>query len=1384
MTPSGVPARGQPVDPRDLADALWRRPVAADLPPPAPRAARGDDETGQPSPDPASSRPTGQPGREAESASPRDGARGSPAGAVAAFDGQPVDQPSESPARDQGASARRRSGGGAGARRRRGGWSEPTPPTLESLVTQWREVHQALNVARQWVPSSRDVVLDDEATARHLADGRWRPVYRPVPERRWSLTLVVDDNWTMSVWQSLVPRLVAMLERLGVFEDVRLCYLDTDVGDARDLRLRGSRQAPNGFSPSRLLEPPGRRVVWVLTDGMGTAWRRGLAGRVVWTWARRLPVALLGAVPRSTLRYTGLEENQGLRPVTDGQSIAVPLLEPDPTSLARWAARLTQDGAGGRELPTVLVSPAPPEPGPPAGDGGEAAWGLALPRRQVDAFRSAASAVAFDLATHLAAAPITRSTLRPLLRLVEGPPGRTTAALSELFAHGLLYPVAASSAEETDIAYDFAPGLREHLLPYCSRAETVRVLRTVSADLGPKVPAVRHLADALLDPNGTPIPAVTPDTEDYVAVEALAFGALSGPYLPRARRLQTALAQPLTVAPPSRNVIWGNVPARNPHFTGREDLLQTLRSNLEEGSTALLPEALHGLGGVGKSALAAEYIHRFGHEYELVWWIAAERVAQIEASLVELGRQLDIEAGAEADAAVPAVLEALRRGQPFRRWLLVFDGAEDPRAVRDFFAEGGHILITSRNARWNEVTRGIVADVFRRSESIEMLRSVVGPDGRPRLSEEEAGRIADTLGDLPLALEQARAWRAETGMPADEYIRLVEDNRAVHAGASFDYEYPVQAVLRLALDQLEQNTPDALLLARLLAFLAAVPVRKQLLADGPGTGIRPALLAALREPVELDRAIREIGRYGLARVDTETDSLEMQRLIQTRVIDQIPAGERDAVRNVAHALLASADPGAPDDPRSWLRYAELYPHLLATDAADSRDPRVRETLVNEVIYLFRWGDHERSLELAMQVHETWKQTTGEEAPEMVRLAGWLGRLHHANGHYDEAARINTRTLELCTRVHGEAHPETLLAMGNRVADLVAAGDFHGCLELAEERLRRATQALGPDHPSRLVAAHEVGAALRLVGSYEEARRADEATWSLRATVLGENNIDTLRTLLGLTIDQRETGDYVDAPLRQRRIVERLAEAVGGRRDHIDVLTAQNQLAVALRKAGLHEEALRVARDVRTQLDRRYGRDHPRTIAASLALSAALSADLRNTGNLVEASELAEEALGRCERTFGEAHPHTRAAAVSLALALRHRGDVSRAVEMDRLSLGVLADRLGPGHPYTLAAAANLASDLFAAGEFERARERDEDTIVRCRRTLGDDHPETLLITVNLAQDLRALDRAEEGVRLNGATVERLTRVLGAQHQAVKNATAWMRSDFDIDPELL
>ncbi|WP_434446522.1 FxSxx-COOH system tetratricopeptide repeat protein [Lentzea sp. E54] len=825
--------------------------------------------------------------------------------------------------------------------------------------------------------------------------------------------------------------------------------------------------------------------------------------------------------------------------------------------------------------------------------------------------------------------------------------------------------------------------------------------------------------------------------------------------------------------------IWGNVPPKNPNFTGRVELLEQLGKRLTAGgATAVLPSALHGMGGIGKTQMATEYIYRHLQDYDLIWWIEAARPTQIRAGLTELARQLGLPGASEANTAVPAVREALRVGRPFRRWLLVFDAAESPEEVRRYFpANGpGHVLITSRNPDWAGVARPLELAVFDRAESIELL----GKRG-PEIDEAEASLLAEKLGDLPLALEQAAAWRAVTGMPVREYLRLFDESVAeiLDTSAPTDYELSVAAAWNVSFDELRTRNPAAHQILHICAFFSPEPISRDLFTGVSRVSISPELDAALRDPIKLARAIRDINRYGLAKIDHGNNTLQLHRLVQLVLRNRVMAPQVQAqMRHGAHQLLASLDPNDPESSRHWPRYRELMPHAYASDIVDCDDSWVRQLVINLMRFHFAWGDHEEAARVASRASESFERKLGPTHPQTLEVASRLGFYLWGLGRYTEAARVNQLTLQRRIQVSGEDSEEALALQTNIVMDLRAQGDFAAATKLSDEIYHKSRRLFGEDDPEALSAAYQHALSLRLSGEYLAAAELDEDTVRRRVEILGSDHQKTLGSNASLIVDRREAGEYMRARIEQEKFTELFRARFG--EDNPDYATFAFLLSVARRKDGDHVRAQELSAPALAQLSMVYGADHPTTMACALAHSI----DLRHSGDLRASKKLGEDTFERYRNSLGEDHPHTIAATVDLAVTLRLKGEHADARVLDERALELFRSGIGPNHPYAIIVTINLASDLATLGEIERAIALGQDAVERGERVLGVNHPTVLAGSLNLGHDLRAAGRLEESEPYRGPILDKYRKFLGEAHPGTIAAIKGARADCDIDPMLM
>jgi tetratricopeptide (TPR) repeat protein len=824
--------------------------------------------------------------------------------------------------------------------------------------------------------------------------------------------------------------------------------------------------------------------------------------------------------------------------------------------------------------------------------------------------------------------------------------------------------------------------------------------------------------------------------------------------------------------------IWGYVPPRNPNFTGRDDLIEELRRQLTAGGTAaVLPAALHGMGGIGKTQTAVEYIYRHLDEYDLVWWIQASQPTQIRSSLTDLAKHLSLPGSSEAHAAVPAVLEALRRGHPVRRWLLVFDAADSPETVRKFFPSNGpgEILVTSRNPAWAGVARPLEVSVFRREESKELLRRR-GPD----ITDVEADQIADKLGDLPLAIEQAAAWRAETGMPVREYLRLFDEkvSEIFETATSPDYEMSVAAAWNVSFDALRNRNPAAHQILQICAFLSPEPISRDLFTGVRGVSISPELDVTLSDPIPLARAIRDINRYGLAKIDHRNNTIQLHRLVQLVLRNRIANLKMQAqMRHGAHLLLANLDPNDPESSRNWPLYGDILPHAYAAEVMECEDGWVRQLVINLMRFLFSWGDHEEAAKLGQAALADFTAKLGPDHPQTLEVAWRLGLYLWALGRFKEAGEINRRTLERRIAISGENSEETFGVQANILADLKAQGDFAGARRLSEDIMLKARRLLGDDDPEALQAAYLHAISLRLTGDFAAALALDEEVYQTRIELLGHDHPQTLASRVSIIIDRRDIGEYAWARAELEKLVERGVEQFG--EDRRITQLRKYLLSISRRKDGDHAGAIELSGPALEHFRHRYGPDFPNTVSCLLAYSI----DLRHSGELAEARRLGEEAFDSYRRLLGEHHPHTLAATVDLAVTLRLSGDPEGARGLDGRALEQLRTNLGADHPLTIVCGINLASDLAALGETAAAIELGNEMAGRAREVLGPDHPTTLAAEVNIVFDLRVAGHNDTEKQYSDV-MARYRHTLGDGHPATAQASRGQRANCDIDPLML
>jgi len=647
---------------------------------------------------------------------------------------------------------------------------------------------------------------------------------------------------------------------------------------------------------------------------------------------------------------------------------------------------------------------------------------------------------------------------------------------------------------------------------------------------------------------------------------------------------------------------------------------------------------LSGMGGVGKTSVAAEYAHRHLTEVGVAWQVRCEDPAVLAQDMAELAAQVggrELADPRDPVASAHAVLAAFPS-----EWLLIFDNAADEPCLARFVppAGPGRVVVTSQSQHWPG-RHVLDVPVLDPEVAAQFLANRAADQNMAAARE-----LAAELGNLPLALEQAAAYARATAGTLDGYLVSFRQRRAdlLARGQAAGHPLDVAATLGVALARLEADAPAAAGLLRLLACLAPEPVPVGLLLSDAGLSaeldpeVAAVLMPLLGDPIATGDAVAALRRYSLV-TPAGAGMVLVHRLVQAVTLGQASGTGADPWRRAARVLTEASIPADVRLPATWPVCAVLLPHAQAVL------PLTGTGICQIAHYLGHGGSHAAARDLWRQIAEAREQDCayGAEHPDTLTaradLAHWTGRA-------GDPARARDLFAELIPRreqVLGPEHPDTLRALHDLAEWTGKAGDPAMARDMFAELLPVREHVLGAEHPLTLDTQSRLASWTGQAGDPARARDRFADLMLVCERVLGAEHPEAQDAQHDLAYWTGHAGD----PARARELTAELIpvreQTLGP--EHPKTLETLHDLAYWTGHAGDSARARDMTCDVLPLFERVLGTGHPDTLDVRHWLARWTG----EAGDPAAARDQLAELLPACERVLHAEHPDTRATRDSL-----------------------------------------------------------------------------------------------------------------------------------------
>ncbi|MCA1702267.1 MAG: tetratricopeptide repeat protein [Actinobacteria bacterium] len=666
-------------------------------------------------------------------------------------------------------------------------------------------------------------------------------------------------------------------------------------------------------------------------------------------------------------------------------------------------------------------------------------------------------------------------------------------------------------------------------------------------------------------------------------------------------------ANPSRVTAVAGSQAWcGRIPALPLAFSGRTALLEHLGDWVSGGGGGVLTQTIGGMGGVGKTTVAAALAESHRHELDVVWWVRAEQPSVLVADLAELAPRIGLPTEVLARlGGLPLALEqaaAWVERAPNRRFAHYVELYDD--AAAEPFPDGTRPLGYEHTAEtaWRVSVEAAAAE----AACAERMLSVLG-----------------FLGPEALPCAWIRSWAGA----GDAYLNA----------SPAEVEEGLVALHGYSLAEL--GADDTVSVHRVVQATA----RRRAPADAAGCALR--LLRA-----QTDGDASNPARW-------PTLALLVPHTLAALATAQaaLPAHAWDLWWVLKDLTVYHRSRGAMAD--------AIVTGTRALDFATAhRGPDHADTLASRsnLALAYEWaGDLGRAIPLHEATLADYERVLGPDHPDTLTARHNLGISYRSVGRIGEAIAILEQVVADSAQQKGPDHPHTLITRNQLAFCYESRGRTADAIATGEEVVADSERLLGSDHPDTLTARHNLGISYRSAGRTAEAIAIFEEVVASSEQRKGSTHPDTLSAQEQLCFSYQVAGRAPDVISIRQEVVANCTRLLGV--EHPQTLNVRHNLAFSYHSVGRTAEAIAMGESVAFECERLLGREHPQTLTARINVAVYY----QSVGRTAEAITIGEQVVTDRERLFGPDHQFTQKALAILAWLYRSAGRAADAAAIER-----------------------------------------------------------------------------------------------------------------------